>query len=335
MSAAEIVAPDAQATPAPGPTQDPAQTVADVTVVVVSYNTADLLRACLDSVMSEGEGPLSVRTWVVDNASHDGSADVVAREYPKVHLQVNAHNAGFATACNAAIRQSASRYVLLLNPDAQLAPGALQTMVRFLDEHPRAGWCGPRLTHPDGSHQPSARRFPTVWSTAFAMTGAARTRPGSRHTMDLHAAYGADLDLRADWATGACLLVRSEAIAAVGLMDEGYFLYFEELDWCKRLADAGWEGWYVAGATASHHGGASVEEEDPARPFWGNAPGHWVASNRRYLRAHHGRVGLLVSHASQVLLHALVWMKNSLRHDETGLAKRRTAAASIHYLLKR
>jgi N-acetylglucosaminyl-diphospho-decaprenol L-rhamnosyltransferase len=309
--------------------------VADVMVVVVSYNTADLLATCLRSLQAATTGALSVQTWVVDNASHDGSADLVARDFPAVHLQVNAHNAGFATACNAAIRQSTSRFILLLNPDAELAPGALETLVAFLDGHPQAAWCGPRLINSDGSHQPSARRFPTVWSTAYAMTGRALRHPSSRHTLDLHAQHGADKDMRVDWLTGACLLVRREATEQVGLMDEGYFLYFEELDWCRRLSDAGWQGWYVAGASARHHGGASVEEEDPARPFWGNAPGPWVASSRRYLRTHHGVVGLVISHAGQVLLHGLVWLKNCARRGEVGRDKRRTAVASMRYLLRR
>ncbi len=333
---------------AAGGSRDP-----DVSVIVVSYETADLLAACLESVRAAAAEGVSVETFVVDNASRDGSPELVEREFPEVRLVRHGWNAGFAAGCNVGLALARGRHVLLLNPDAELLPGALATLVAHLDEHPQVGYCGPRLEDAAGRTQPSARRFPTVFSSAWAMLGGPQRRPGSRHTVDLHAAHGYERDLRADWLSGACLLVRREAIDDVGPLDDGFFLYFEELDWCRRMADAGWEGAWVAGATARHVGGASVGREpaglgaaaaqgptavagdvaDAARPFDGNAPVHWVRSSRRYLRRHHGAWGHFLAHGSQVLLHLLVVLRHLGRDDERRRAKVTCAWDSIRHLV--
>jgi GT2 family glycosyltransferase len=308
--------------------------VTDLSVIIVSYNTRALLRDCLASLV-EGCRGCAIETFVVDNASADGSADMVTAEFPAVRLIRNPQNAGFAAANNLALREANARYVVLLNPDTVVHAGALTALVRFMDAHPAAGYCGPRLLNADGSHQVSARRFPTLLSTAFTMLGLARRYPRSRHASDLHAVYGDRQCIPAGWLTGACLVVRAETLRTVGLLDERFFMYFEETDWCRRLATAGWEGWYVPEAEVVHLGGRSVVREDDARPFFGDHPVHWVNSSRHYLRRHHGWAGLVVAESLQMALYALIWLRHAWRRSERSRAKARSAAASLSYLCAR
>jgi GT2 family glycosyltransferase len=136
-----------------------------------------------------------------------------------------------------------------------------------------------------------------------------------------------------DWATGACLLLRREAFEAVGFMDEGYFLYFEETDWCQKMAAAGWEGWYVPTAAVTHLGGRSVEHANDVRPFFGNHPVHWVQSARRYRRRHFGLVRTVVAELLEVILYGLIWLRHVWRSNEMSRTKARTAGAAVRHLL--
>jgi len=136
-----------------------------------------------------------------------------------------------------------------------------------------------------------------------------------------------------DWVTGACLMVRREAFEAVGPMDEEFFLYFEETDWCHKMASADWEGWYVPAAKVTHLGGRSVEHANGVRPFFGNHPVHWVQSARRYQRRHFGWVGMVVAELLEVLLYVLIWLRHVWRSNEQSRAKARTAGAAVRYML--
>lgn len=228
---------------------------ADVRVVVVSWNSRATLSDCLRSIASTD---LAVEAWLVDNASADGSADVVARDFPAVHLIRNGENVGFARACNQALRQADARYYCLLNPDARLEPGALAVLVRFMEEHPSAGACGPALAHADGSLQPNGGPLPSLLgSFLYAM----RLRNLNPAGYDRRFRWGREdftADARVGQVSGACLLVRAEAVRQVGLMDERFFLYYEEVDWCARFQQAGWEVWYVPEARVLHHWGHST-----------------------------------------------------------------------------
>ena len=305
----------------------------DASVVIVSYNTRDLLRDCLTSVLAGG-GDLRVETFVVDNASRDGSADMVAKEFPAVQLVRNPDNPGFAAANNRALRQTAGRYVALLNPDTVLSASALPELVRFMDATPAAGYCGPRLLNGDGTHQPSARRFPTVLSGAFAMLRLGHHRPRSRHTLDLHLVHGDRSAFRTGWLTGACLVVRAETVRQLGNLDEGFFMYFEETDWCRRMASAGWEGWYVPSAEVVHLGGASVGLNTSDAPFFGNHPAYWVTSRRRYMHRHFGAAAMLVSESLDVALYAALWARHRWRTTPESRSKVRRAATALRYLLR-
>ncbi|MCB9867708.1 MAG: glycosyltransferase family 2 protein [Phycisphaerales bacterium] len=306
----------------------------DLSIVIVSYNTRELLRECLES-LTLGAAGIAVETFVVDNASKDASAEMVAERFPQVRLIRNPDNRGFAAANNLGLAEATGRHVMLLNPDTVVRPGAFAELVRFMDAHPQAGYCGPRLVNADGSHQLSARRFPTWWSSAANLLGWDKKHPASRHCGDLHAAAGDRTEMPAGWLTGACLLVRRTAMQQVGVLDEGYFMYFEETDWCRRLANAGWAGWYVPSAEVLHYGGQSVGPVESDAPFFGNRPAFWVPSQRRYYRRHLGRGGHLVAVSLEVALNALLWLRHRWRKAPESRTKARRASQALHHLLRR
>ncbi|UCC30676.1 MAG: glycosyltransferase family 2 protein [Phycisphaerales bacterium] len=304
----------------------------DVTIVIVSYNVRDLLRDCLASIPSGCQG-LITETFVVDNASSDRSAEMVSREFPWARLLHNENNAGFAAANNVGLCQATGRYVLLLNPDTRLRPSAVFELVRFMDARPSAGYCGPRLLNGDTSHQPSARRLPTLFSTAYSLLGLSSRFPKSRHALDLHLLHGHTKDFRADWLTGACLLVRASCVRQVGALDPGFFLYFEETDWCRRMLAAGWTGWFVHRAEVVHLGGRSVSHAGATDLFFGNHPIHWIRSSRRYFRRQYGLLGMLWSEFVQLLLYSLIWLRHRWQRKAESRLKARRAAGTIRYLL--
>jgi N-acetylglucosaminyl-diphospho-decaprenol L-rhamnosyltransferase len=237
-------------------------------VIVVSYNVCDLLRACLGAALASlrWSPELDGEVWVVDNASPDGSAGMVAAEFPQVHLIANSANVGFAGGNNQALRELGFEsgllpdLVLLLNPDAELLEDAAGRMARFLFEHPAAGGAGAQLIYPDGRFQHGAFRFPGLWQLWFDFfpprpRRLLDSRLNGRYPQSL---YRGDDPFAVDFVLGASLMARREAIAAAGLMDEGYFMYAEEVDWCWRMQRAGWPFYCVPEARVIHHGGASA-----------------------------------------------------------------------------
>jgi GT2 family glycosyltransferase len=297
----------------------------DLSIVIVSFNTEQLLQRCLDAVSADIQS-LTAEIFVVDNASTDGSPQMVAQRYPHVKLIANERNVGFAAANNQAIRQASGQFVLLLNPDAFVHPGAVPVLVQFMRSLPKAGFCGALLLNEDGTIQPSARRFPTPGR--FLAT---RLRPlarltGAPHGFDMHGQQPPSTPIPADWTSGACLMVRSSAIRQVGPMDEGFFLYFEETDWCRRMHAAGWQGWLVPAAHATHLLGASTNSDgNAAQPFDGNHPRHWLESRRRYMRRHHGLMGMWFTEAVDVAGNAFDFLR--LRRRSDAASRRRAAAA--------
>lgn len=304
----------------------------DVSVIIVSYNTLDFLRDCLASLASESKH-LSIETFVVDNASSDESVAMVRRDFPGVRLIANERNVGFARANNAAMRRASGRFILLLNPDTKPLPGSVREMTRFLDANPQAGYCGPTLLNGDGTHQPSARRFPTILSSAFSLSGLAERRSESRHCTNAHSGRPSNRPHRADWLSGACLMVRREAVTDVGMLDEGFFMYFEETDWCRRMTAAGWQGWFVPVAHVVHWGGQSVVRTDNKDLFSGDHPVHWVTSSRRYMRRYHGALGTALSELTQVLLYLVIWARHVRRRSVPSSRRARAASHAIRCLL--
>lgn len=304
----------------------------DVSVIIVSYNTRDLLHKCLASVTA-GLGELCSEILVVDNASSDGSVDMVERDFPSVQLIRSDSNRGFAVANNIAMEQASGRYMILLNSDTEVTEEAVPKLVHFMDEHPAVGYCGPQLVNRDGSHQASARRFPTVLSAAYSILGLTRRYPDSRHSLDLHVTCGKRSEFKTDWVSGACLAARAEAACQVGRLDEGFFLYFEETDWCQRMAKAGWEGWFVGTAEVVHLGGQSVAEDGAGKPFSGDHPVHWINSRRRYMRRYHGLLGMILSEVIQITLYSAIWLRHRWRRGQQSRTRAKSAAMAIRYIL--
>lgn len=235
----------------------------NISVVIVNWNVRDLLTRCLASVEAEARGFAgSVDTFVVDNASSDGSAVMVRERFPSVTLIQNETNRGFSAACNQGIRASSGEVVLLLNPDAELQPGSLAALAEVLERRPEAAAVGPRLFNADGSPQSSRRRFPTL-ATAFLESTILQSRfPDLPHLRRYYCLdLPDDVEQEVDWLMGACLLLRRSALDGVGLLDERFFMYFEEADWCKRAQEAGRRVLYQPQAQVRHVAGQSSAQD--------------------------------------------------------------------------
>lgn len=231
-----------------------------VAIVIVSFNTRALLRDCLRSAVAETRA----HCIVIDNASHDGSADMVEHEYPRAELLRNAENVGFARGTNQGIRRALELgvpYVLLLNPDAYLRPGALAALLEFMDRHPRVGCAGARLFYADGRPQEGAWHFPTPWMTLFDLFPPRGPLLGRLYASALNGRYAEERSAAApfpiDHPLGAAMLLRRATIEQVGLLDESYWMYVEEVDWCLRCRRAGWAIWQVPRAEVIHVAGAA------------------------------------------------------------------------------
>ncbi len=254
----------------------------DLAVSIVSYRTPGLLVQCLQALASR-RGALRLAVTVTDNASGDGSAALVAAQFPEVKLIRNAENLGFGRAHNRALRGAKARHLLVLNADAAPAPEALERLVAYLDAHPDVAVVGPRLRYPDGRTQPSRRRFPTAATFFCESTQLQRFFPDSGVLRRFYVADRSDDEVQdVDWLVGACLCVRGSAAAAVGLFDERFFLYSEEVDWCHRFRAAGWRVVYRPEAEVVHLEGGSSRQDLLAREI------HFQASKRRYIAKWHG-----------------------------------------------
>jgi GT2 family glycosyltransferase len=235
-----------------------------LSVVIVSWNTKELLGRCLESLQKELER-LDAEVFVVDNNSSDGSAAMVAQEYPWVRLIANNENIGFAAANNQAFWLTHGSKILLLNPDAEVKPSAIRTLMQFLDDHPDAAIVAPQLLNSDGSIQRSCRGFPTFWSMSSELLGLSRLFPaysgfGKYKMLD----WDHNDEREVDQPEGACLLVRREILDQVGMFDEDYFMLFEEVDWCYRIKQAGWQIWFTPTAQVVHHYGQSIKQAKTA-----------------------------------------------------------------------
>ncbi len=225
----------------------------DVSVSVVTFNTASRLLQCLESVHETADG-LSYEVFVVDNASHDDTDILIYRNFPNVRLILNERNVGFARANNQAILLSRGRYVFVTNPDIVVRPGALQRMVRYMDEHPDVGVTACRLEYPDGSLQASCRSFPTLAS--FLIRGLPLPERLKAQSSIMRRYLLTDWDHHSvrevDWCLGSCLLVRRETIEDAGAMDSRFFLYYEDIDWCYRIRRKGWKICYLPDVSMIH-----------------------------------------------------------------------------------
>jgi N-acetylglucosaminyl-diphospho-decaprenol L-rhamnosyltransferase len=229
----------------------------DLAIILVSWNTRELLLACI-AALPAALGTLRAAIWVVDNGSHDGSVEVVHARFPEVRVIANQGNLGFAAANNQAMQASSGRYALLLNSDTIAEPGSIERLVRFADSRPQAGLVGGLLLNPDGSFQYSFTDFPSVTSELLSASGLGERLYGRYFpSYSPRRSQGAR---QVEVIPGACMLARREALAQVGLMDAGYFMYSEETDWCMRMHRGGWEAWYMPEARILHYGGQSTRQ---------------------------------------------------------------------------
>jgi N-acetylglucosaminyl-diphospho-decaprenol L-rhamnosyltransferase len=282
--------------------------MAEVSAVVVTYNAAPWIERSLESLRGTvGE------LIVVDNGSTDGTVELVSERFPEARL-VQEANRGFGAGNNVGMRLGSGRYFLLLNPDAWLTGDALAQLVAFADEHPQAALVGPKLLNPDGTLQRSVRGYPTPWRIATEYFFLRKLAPRSRL---LNAFFGAGFDHEsvraAEFLPGACLLVRREAVDSIGGFDEDFFLMSEEVDWCYRFRQAGWEILFYPGAEVVHVIGAS------------HNPAHFkqiVRGHLRFLRKHRGL--RVAERARRVMLWGLR-LRGLLFHGERGRAYRDAA----------
>jgi hypothetical protein len=282
-----------------------------LSVVIPSWNTKDYLAACLAS-LAAAEKP-ETEVIVVENASSDGSLELLRARHPEVRVIVNARNEGFARACNQGMRAARGRYVLLLNTDTEVAPDAIARLARFLDEHPEHGAVAPRLVGRDGTTQRTVQEFPNLRTALFFSTPLERWFPRSR---ELERYFMRDWDQESsrdvDQPPAAVLLLRKRMLEQVGLFDEDLWLFYNDVDLAKRMRAAGWRTRYLAEARVLHHVGGSTSK-------FANFIATWQRDRLRYYRKHHGRLGAWWLKAC-VTLTLLDWVTTQLARRLGGRA---------------
>lgn len=280
-----------------------------VDAVVVSYNVRDLLLECLASLIAAREAGELARIVVVDNASSDGSATAARAADPCVEV-VEAENRGYGAGANVGIAMTDAEYVLVLNPDIVVPPGSVAALANWLDAHPWHAVAGPRLRRPDGSIQPSRRRFPRPYTPLFESSLIEECWPDNPVAARYHLDDAPDdIEQDVDWVVGAAMLVRRAAIVQVGGFDESFRMYAEEVEWCWRFRRHGWRVGFVPSAEIVHHEGASAAQDVPRRQA------DFDASRVRLTERLHGagwariiEVAILADYAARLLRESAKWL---------------------------
>lgn len=232
----------------------------DLSITICSWNTVQDLRLCLQS-LREVKDEANFEVIVIENASTDGSAEMAQREFPEFRTLVQTENLGFTRGHNLALQQRKGRHAALLNSDTVVHPGAIRTVLQYLEQDPAVGIIGPKLLNPDGSLQYSCRRFPNPVAAAFRNTPLGKLLPNNRFTREyLMQDWGHDEPRRVDWVSGAALFLREETLQAVGGLDPDFFMYCEDVDICKRAWEAGFEVVYLPSAVITHAIGRSTDK---------------------------------------------------------------------------
>jgi GT2 family glycosyltransferase len=292
----------------------------DLSIIIVSWNTSALLQQCLDSIYRT-PARFTFEVIVVDNGSTDDSVSLVNTNYPAVRLIRNQKNLGFAQANNQGLQTGTGRYFLLLNSDTIVCPGALDALIDAADAAPTVGMVGPKLLNMDGTLQKSWSSFPSFWSEVLGKNFRGRKPvPNTPNTFEV------------DWIMGACMLVRAETIQEVGKMDEDYFFYSEETDWCFRIRKRNWKIWYTTNAEVYHLGGGSADRGSVIQLV------RLYQGKLLYFRKNHGRLasttlrfGLALANTFGVL-RRLLFMNWQAR--KASLERIRNQSKLVWYLLK-
>lgn len=289
----------------------------DISIIIVNWNVRDLLDACLASIMRADLPDAEI--IVVDCASADDSLTMLREKYPSVKVIALDENVGFTRGNNIGIQQAKGRYLFLLNPDTEIISNAIFQLFDYMEKHPEVGIIGPHTLNTDGSHQSTRRRFPTPLTAIFESTWLQPYAPKS--IIDSY--YATDIPNTAiaavDWVQGSAMMVRREVYEQTGGFDEGFFMYSEELDWCKRARDTGWKVVYHGEAKITHHGGKSSEQASASKHIY------YHTSKLRYFRKHHGffvymtlRILLLTLFGWQMILEsakAFIGHKRDMRRE--------------------
>jgi len=279
----------------------------NLSIIIVNWNTCDLLAQCLESVYANPPD-CEFEVLVVDNASTDGSVQMVRERFPWVRLIENQENVGFARANNRAIQESTGCYALLLNPDTEVQPGALETLVRFMNAHPQAGAAGAQLLNPNGTLQPSCHPAPTLFREFWRLFHLDVLYPYALYPMKR---WSLESHREVDIVQGACMILRREALDQVGLLDEDYFIYSEEVDLCHRLRQRDWKVYWIPQAVVVHYGGQSTQQVATEMFL------HLYQSKLLYFRKHNGwlaaqlyKLILLAATLARLLLSPLAWLEH-------------------------
>lgn len=266
----------------------------DVSIIIVNYNTRQLTIEAIQSVY-QSVTEYSYEVIVVDNASSDDSVEKIKKHFPEITLIENKENTGFAKANNQAIRASASDYVLLLNSDTVVKPDTLAVMLDFMEQHEKVGASGCKVVLPDGSLDKACRRgFPTPAASFYYISGLARRFPGSAKYNAYHMGHlDPDQAYPIDCLVGAFMLVRRQAIEEVGLLDETFFMYGEDIDWCYRIKQAGWENYYYPRTSITHYKGASSRKK-PFKIIYEFHRAMYIFHKKHYQKKHSFFVNQLI-----------------------------------------
>lgn len=297
----------------------------DLAVIIVNWNVSALLKRCLESLekskdISFTSSPARYRgdVTVVDNASTDDSVKIVRSLFPWVHLIASEVNLGFTRANNLVLKsrmmEDPPAFFLLLNPDTEVAPDAICLMLDFMGANPEVGVVGPKLLNPDGTVQPSRRRFPSLL-TAFLESTIIQWRLWKDNPVLRHyymADKPEDETQEVDWLTGACLMVRREAVEAAGYLDENFFMYSEELDWCRRIKSSGFKIVYLPQATVIHHSAQSSEQVKPLQHI------HFQRSKILYFRKYFGPFWALLLYIFILLNYLALFLEETIKWLLTG-----------------
>jgi GT2 family glycosyltransferase len=283
----------------------------DLSVIVVNWNTRVILQDCLYSIYKQA-GSVNYEVVVVDNGSTDGSVEMVKEKFSQVRIIENSQNLGFARANNVGIRVATGRYICLINSDVTLLDDCIGRLTAFMDNHPNVGMAGPKILNCDGTVQHSCRHFPSIWNTFCQAVGLNRIFPKSElfsyWIMDY---WDHSSTRKVDALSGCFWMIRREAMDKVGLLDENFFIYGEDLDWSRRFHNVGWDTVFYPEAQAMHLGAASSA----------NAPVKFYIelqkADLQYWKKHHGRIGE-ISYAGIILLREII----------------RVAAGGLQYILQ-
>lgn len=290
----------------------------ELSIIIVSWNVCELLRNCLQSIYDNCDD-LPIQVIVVDSNSADESVTMIQREFEQVTLLAQVENVGFTRGNNIGLEMAQGKYVLLLNPDTEIIGNALQQMVDFLDAHDDTGIVGPHTLNTDGSTQSTRRRFPTLMTAFFESTWLQGIAPKSVLAHYYVTDTSDDDTIAVDWVQGSALMARHEVYEQIGGLDTGFVMFSEEMDWCKRAKNAGWQVYYLGDSLITHHGGKSTEQ------VVANKHIYFQESKLRYFRKHHGilvanilRIFLLLSYLLQIFtegLKGLVGSKRDMRRE--------------------